>query len=133
MTDFRFQREERLKSQKIIGSLFKDGQSFGQYPLRLIWKPLEDTNGGALIQFTVSVAKKKFPHAVDRNRLRRQVREAYRLQKHVLIERLDPEKPGYAIMALYTAKEPLPYAEIFQSMERALRRLTKMLNQTNAS
>lgn len=133
MTDFRFQREERLKSQKIIGSLFKDGESFGQYPLRLIWKPLEDSSNGALVQFTVSVAKKKFPHAVDRNRLRRQVREAYRLQKHLLYDRLDPQKKGYAIMALYTAKEPLPYTEIFQSMERALRRLSKLLNQANPS
>jgi ribonuclease P protein component len=131
MTDFRFKREERLKSQKIIGSLFKEGQSFGQYPLRLIWRPIDDETQEVQVQFTVSVAKKKFPHAVDRNRLRRQVREAYRLQKHLLHQRLDVEKPGYALMALYTATEKLPYTEIAQSMERALRRLGKILAQTH--
>lgn len=120
-----FKRGERLKSRKIIGTLFSQGHSFGQYPLRLIWKEIEANPKGFPIQCTVSVAKKKFPKAADRNRIRRKVKEAYRLNKHWVYEALEQENTQYAFMILYVAKEPLPFEIIEQAMKKMLTRFLK--------
>jgi len=125
--DLRFRREERLKSWSAIGRMFKEGQSFGQYPLRFVWLPVEQENASFPAQFTVSVPKKKFKKAVDRNRLRRQIREAYRLNKQLLYRNLDPSQKVYALMVIYVAKEALEYTEIETNMNRGLRRLGKIL------
>ena len=74
MSSYTFHRDERLKSRKVIGMLFKEGKSFGQYPLRVVYMPVEERRSDFPAQFTVSVPKKKFPKAVSRNRIRRQVR-----------------------------------------------------------
>ncbi len=84
MPDFTFKRAERLKSRKVIEQLFKQGQSFAQYPLRIVWVEMAEPRSEFPAQFALSVSKKKFKRAVDRNRIRRLVREAYRLNKHVL-------------------------------------------------
>jgi len=122
MPDFTFKKAERLKSLKIIGALFKDGQSFGVYPLRLFWmampqaaEPMPD--GGAPVQFTVSVAKKNFKSAVARNRIKRKVREAWRLNKHRLYRKLEGNPTQYACMVLFVAKEDLPLAQIEKAMQ----------------
>ncbi|MCB0572442.1 MAG: ribonuclease P protein component, partial [Phaeodactylibacter sp.] len=73
MPQYTFDRGERLKSRKVIGQLFKDGKSFAQYPLRLVYLPVPERRSTFPVQFTVSVPKKKFPSAVHRNRIRRQV------------------------------------------------------------
>ena len=105
--------------------MFKEGKSFGQYPLRLIWVELEDP-AEFPVQFTVSVPKKKFPRAVQRNQLKRKVREAYRLHKHRLYQQLKEDERYYGWMLLYVAKEAVPYAEIEQSMRRIIPRFVKM-------
>ncbi len=117
MPDFTFKKAERLKSLKVIGALFKDGQSFGVYPLRLFWssQPLEP--GAAPVQFTVSVAKKNFKSAVARNRIKRKVREAWRLNKHRLYRKLEGNPQQYACMVLYVAKEDLPFDQIEKAMQ----------------
>lgn len=117
MTDFTFKRMERLKSLKVIGALFKDGQSFGVYPLRLFWSPQPLEPGAAPVQFTVSVAKKNFKSAVARNRIKRKVREAWRLNKHRLYRKLEGNPQQYACMVLYVAKEDLPSAQIEKAMQ----------------
>ena len=94
MPDFTFKRGERLKSRKVIEQLFKRGQSFAQYPLRIVWVDMEERRSEFPAQFALSVSKKKFKRAVDRNRIRRLVREAYRLNKHVLYEGLEDWRIG---------------------------------------
>jgi len=128
-----FKRDERLKSRKVIGKLFAGGHSFGQYPLRLVWIEEEHKKGGHTIQCTVSVAKKKFPKAVDRNRIRRQIKEAYRLNKHWVYEAMNEQEPPYAFMILYVAKEALSYEEIETAMKRMLKRFLKKRNFSEAS
>jgi ribonuclease P protein component len=91
----------------------------------LIWKELEAPQTDFPIQCTVSVAKKKFPRAADRNRIRRRVKEAYRLNKHWLYEALDKHAPQYAFMILYVAKEELPYEDIEKAMKKMLTRFLK--------
>ncbi len=121
-----FPKQERLKSRKIISHLFKGAHSFSAYPLRPVWHilPAADLNTVPSVQFAFTVPKKSFPHAVDRNRLRRQMREAFRLQKHLLIQGLAErnDSNSYAMMLLYTAKEPLPYETIAASIQKIIRK-----------
>ncbi len=118
-------RNERLKSKKRIKELFDSGHSFGMYPLRAVWKGVEQNPSDCPVQIAVSVPKKKFPSAVARNRIRRQVREAYRLHKQLL----DPSNPPAALMILYTGQEALPWTEIEPAMIRLLKKLNKILAQ----
>src|SRR4051812_43206035 len=77
----KFPKEERLSSKKLIEELFSKGSSYYLYPFRLLVKDEKLPEGQLFPQVLISVPKKKFKKAVDRNRLRRQIKEAYRLNK----------------------------------------------------
>ena len=81
-----FKKEERIVSNLLIESLFEKGnsQSLSAYPLRAVYLRTEHREGCAPVQLLISVPKKKFKHAVDRNRVKRQIREAYRKNKAIL-------------------------------------------------
>jgi ribonuclease P protein component len=123
MHDLKFDKTMRLKRRKIIEKLFKNGHSFGMYPLRAVWLPVEQSPENCTVQMGVSVAKKKFPHAVDRNRIRRQVREAFRIQQGLLT---GIERP-VVLMVLYTAAETLPFGDIEGAMTRLLKKMYKQV------
>lgn len=79
---FGLKKEERLCSKKAIDALFAgfDSKSLSAYPIRAVYRHTEEAG----IRILVSVSKRRFRHAVDRNRAKRQIREAYRLNKHIL-------------------------------------------------
>lgn len=131
MLDFSFKRGERLKSKKIIDQLFNKGQSFGQYPLRVVWYDVEVPLSDYPIQFTVTVPKRKFPKAVQRNRIKRQLREAYRQRKHLLYESLTEQNNQIALMIIYTGKEAAASPVIEKAMDKIIKRLLKKWPQTN--
>lgn len=74
------------------------------------------------VQVAMSVPKKKFKKAVSRNRIRRLMREAYRINKHHLYQGLQVEEEQYAIMLIYTAVEELPLKQIEDSIQNIIRR-----------
>lgn len=123
MPAYTFQKGERLKSRKVIGALFREGKSFGQYPLRVVYMPVEERRSAFPAQFAVSVPKKKFPKATARNRIRRQLREAWRLNKHRLYRSLQGAEQQYAILVIYVAQEALPYGQIEKAMRQMIHRL----------
>jgi ribonuclease P protein component len=106
--NFTYPKSEKLKSKITIGLLFTEGKSVSKYPLRLVYRPVtlgEDQK----IKMGVSVSKKYFKKAVDRNYFKRVLRETYRLNKHLLIDNLDQP---YAFMLFYQTKDRLSYQEI---------------------
>jgi ribonuclease P protein component len=112
---------ERLKSRRLIQALFKQGHSFSKYPIRLVYLPVTEPTLPSPVQCTVSVPKRRFRRAVHRNRIRRQVREAWRLHKQALYQQLEGHDTTYAFMLLYVGKEPMPYADIERSMRRVIK------------
>ncbi|NML66745.1 ribonuclease P protein component [Hymenobacter sp. RP-2-7] len=101
---YTFPKEEHLCRKKLIEQLFsKQGSSFGVYPLRLTWLPAPERSS-APPQVLISVSKRTFKRAVDRNRLKRLIREAYRLHKYRLLEAAGGH-PVAALGILYTGKE----------------------------
>ena len=112
-----FTREERLKSRKAIGRLFSAGQSFMAYPLRVVWQEEPAPVG---IQVAVSVSKRTFKTAVQRNLLKRRIKEAYRQHKHELYEKLAGR--NVVFMLVYVAKEELPFADIRSGIQKMIRK-----------
>ncbi|WP_318641819.1 ribonuclease P protein component [Flavobacterium ardleyense] len=110
--EFSYGKEEKLKSKKLIEALFIERQSVAKYPLRLAFKKLEteDVNlNKSELQVAVSVSKKHFKKAVDRNYFKRVLRENYRLNKHLILDKISGK---YALMLLYQTKDRLTYEEI---------------------
>lgn len=105
---FTYPKAEKLKSRTTIGLMFTEGKSVSKYPLRLVYVPLENDSEG-IIKMGVSVSKKHFKRAHDRNYFKRVLRETYRHHKHILVDRLD--KP-YALMFFYQTKDRLSFEEI---------------------
>ncbi|WP_264559994.1 ribonuclease P protein component [Flavobacterium sp. N2270] len=122
---FTYPKNEKLKSKKTIGLLFSEGQSVSKYPLRLVYAENLFENE-ELIKFGVSVSKKYFKNAVDRNRLKRILRECYRLNKNILSENID--KP-MAMMFFYQSKEVLSYQEINEKTIRLFEKFAEKMKE----
>ena len=106
--DFSYPKAEKLKSKKIIDLLFSEGKSVSKYPLRLVYVK-HDFEEDVPLKFGVSVSKKYFKNAVDRNYFKRVLRESYRLNKQILVENLDAK---YCFMFFYQTTDKLSYQEI---------------------
>jgi ribonuclease P protein component len=115
-------KTERLKHESFIQRLFKEGKSFGAFPLRVVWIETENQAFpiGAPVQVAFSVAKKNFKHAHDRNRIKRQLREAYRLQKEPLFNHFLRENKRCFLMIMYVGKEHSPSADITNKMQKII-------------
>lgn len=124
-------KEERLCSRKLIDSLFKGGGSraMSGFPLRMVYAVTERHEGELAAQILVSVPKRCFKRAVKRNRIKRLVREAYRLNKHILADALERHEPQMsATMAfIYTDSHLHDYATVEQRVRNLLTRLSERL------
>jgi ribonuclease P protein component len=123
--NFTYPKNEKLKSKISIGLLFTEGKSVSKYPLRLVYHCSSD-NDGEKIKMGVSVSKKNFKKAVDRNYFKRVLRETYRLNKHLLLDAIDK---SYCFMLFYQTKDRLSYEEIntktIQLFEKFIAQTTK--------
>ena len=117
-----FTKSERLHSRKLIDALFKDGESFFSYPFKVILLEIGKTNQYP-IQLLISVSKRNFKKAVDRNKIKRLVRESYRKNKSALIEFRSNSEYQLLIGLVYTGKTILTYTEIERKIILILQRL----------
>lgn len=123
--NYKYSKKDKLKSKKLIEQLFAEGKAITIFPLRLVYlkTPFED---GSDIKTGVSVSKRLHKNAVDRNHIKRLIREAYRLNKP---NYFNTNTTGYAFMILYLSKDKITFKALDTKMrslfERFLNKTTK--------
>ena len=121
---------ERLDKKKIIEKMFAGGsRSFSVFPLRVVYLPVEELEADASI--LISVSKRRFKRAVKRNRVKRQIREAYRVNKHELLNILVERKCRLAIAFIYLSDQMAESSIIEDRMRIALVRITEKMAAPN--
>jgi ribonuclease P protein component len=110
--EFTLGRNERLKHRKFIEQLFKEGRSFSVFPFRVYYLFVNEP--GSPLQAGFGASTRNFKRAVDRNRIKRITKEAYRLQKNELTAQLTIKKKQLAVFFIYTDKS-LPAFEIINN------------------
>jgi ribonuclease P protein component len=142
-TQFTLGKNERLKSRKLIEKLFSEGKKFTINPFKVYYiqsllseeilsgtvQHLVADNYWGIIQFGIGVSTKFFKKAVDRNRVKRVTKEAYRLQKKALQEKLKQKKIRMNIFFIYNAKELPVYKEIYNQVGLILSKLDKIADE----
>lgn len=115
-----FPLKEHLKSKKTIEKLYAGGTSVTAYPLRAVFIQQNREEQDVTASVLISVAKKRFRHAVDRNLVKRRIREAYRTSKHPLTEILENNDKRIAVAILYIDTRHNSTAFIKRKMEKLL-------------
>ena len=125
-------KHEKLKSRKRVDDLFATGKSVGVFPLRIYFKFLPASNEEeAGLQIGVTVSKKHFKKAVDRNRIKRLLREAYRLQKEDLVARVKGMGLKGFLFFIYVDKTKPDFKTVYETMAKCLSTLQKRAAQVN--
>ena len=119
-------KTDRLKSRKAIDIMFTKGKSFSNYPFRILWMNVENEDG---LKAGFSASTKNFKKATDRNKIKRLMREAYRLQKNDLAVQLSLNKKAINVFFIYTGKEVPTYNLIFEKMGNVLKRIIKLTDE----
>ena len=123
-------KSERLDRKKVIEKMFAGGsRSFSVFPLRVVYLPVEELEADASI--LISVSKRRFKRAVKRNRVKRQIREAYRVNKHELLNILVERKCRLAIAFIYLSDQLVESSIIEDRMRIALVRITEKMATPN--
>jgi ribonuclease P protein component len=115
-----FPLKEHLKSKSVIEQLYAKGASVTAYPLRAVFLEQEHDKQQPTATILISVAKKRFRHAVDRNLVKRRIREAYRTSKHTFVDALENKGKKIAVAILYIDTKHNSTAFIKRKMEKLL-------------
>lgn len=125
---FTLSKEERICSKKLINKLFTgNGRSMTAFPLRVVFKKRTIVDGQPRAAMLVSVPKRYFKHAVDRNRVKRQVREAFRRNKSIITQNLTDDHEAVAMAFVWLTDEKFPSSEVENRMVRLLTRISESL------
>jgi ribonuclease P protein component len=128
MLSFKFPKSERLTNKKKFEKLFEEGISVKGFPLKIIYISEDVVEGEHPIQIAFTVPKRSFKKAVDRNFLRRKMKEIYRLNKGPILEKLaNSEKSLYAIL-IYTNREKMDYPSIEKGWHKLMAKLLPEIN-----
>lgn len=119
-----FKKLERLSSRKLIAELMADGKVIHQSPFRAIWQ-VQSLSGPFPVQIAFSVPRRIFRRAVDRNRIKRLIRESYRKNKADIYTLLKDRNVQIAVLIVYSGKMIPDYQETEQKIQSILKRLVK--------
>lgn len=123
-------KPERLCGINRVDSLFRDGSSFVCYPFRVLWN-VTTVEKDPSVCFMVSVSKRKLKHAVDRNKVKRLVREAYRLNKQLLFDFVT-EGLSFHVAFIWIPTEALPFEKVSHKMQASLLRIVNAGTKNNS-
>ncbi len=123
-----FPKSEHLRGEKTIENLFKNGKVFIAYPFRVVYLNVNHPDEKIPVRTMVSVSKKKFKKAVNRNRIKRLMRETYRLNKAELIAFSTDKSLKLHVAFQYIADEILCFDEVNNKMQKALEKLKKTIS-----
>lgn len=125
---FTLSKEERICSKKLINELFTgNGRSMTAFPLRVVFMKRTIVDDQPRAAMLVSVPKRYFKHAVDRNRVKRQVREAFRRHKSIITQNLTDDRESVAMAFVWLTNEKYPSSEVENRMVRLLTRISECL------
>lgn len=125
---FTLSKEERICSKKLINELFTgNGRSMTAFPLRVVFIKRTIVDDQPRAAMLVSVPKRYFKHAVDRNRVKRQVREAFRRNKSIITQNLTDDHEAVAMAFVWLTNEKFPSSEVENRMVRLLTRISECL------
>jgi ribonuclease P protein component len=133
---FTLKKAERLKSRKRIEQLFREGKHFFQHPFKVYFNispPDGSVHREAPLQAGVGVSSRNFKKAVDRNRVKRVVRECYRLQKNTLHEQLLQSGYNLDLFLIYTGRELPDFLVLKEKLQLILSRLILLINEKNTT
>ncbi len=119
----KFRKSERLCSRKSIGKLFAGGNSLFNYPFRVVWLDAGREQPFP-VRLAVSVPRKRIRKAVDRNRIKRLIRETYRLNKDYLYQNLQRQNRSIELMVIYVAGQEYDFRYINNKMKELLKTLS---------
>ncbi|MBQ6742328.1 MAG: ribonuclease P protein component [Bacteroidales bacterium] len=122
---FTFKKEERLCSRQLIDRLYNEGHRLMAFPYSVQWMKVDGP-----CQVMIVAPKRKFHHAVDRNRVRRLTRECYRLRKHILYQFLEEHGISIVFSMIYIHNEIMPYEQLGHKMDKLLAALEKEITTT---
>lgn len=125
---FTLSKEERICSKKLINELFTgNGRSMTAFPLRVVFMKRTIVDDQPRAAMLMSVPKRYFKHAVDRNRVKRQVREAFRRNKSIITQNLTDDHDAVAMAFVWLTNEKFPSSEVENRMVRLLTRISECL------
>lgn len=126
----KFPKNERLCGKIRIQQLFEQGKTIKFYPLKIVYKVVED-EPNVSVKFLVSVPKRLIKKAVDRNSIKRRLREAYRLEKHQLIAFCQENKLQIDIAYIYLSNRMPTYKQVNEKVQLSINVLLQTLNKTD--
>ena len=124
-SSFSFPKSEKLKSLKLFEKLFENGNSLNKFPVKLLWIPVKSENNSP-VKVGFAVSSRKIKLAVKRNRIKRLMRESYRLNKQALIDSCIKKEIGLAVVFLFNGNEPISYVETKEKIILLLQRLISL-------
>jgi len=116
-----FGKAEKLSSKRVIDALFAQGQSFKEYPFKVLFNEIGGQTNST--QVLISVPKRRFSKAVTRNRIKRLIRETYRVSKQSFIEKSRSEGKYFALAFVYIGKDIPKYGPLKDAMQNALQKI----------
>ena len=123
---FSYNKTEKLKSRKMLNLLFEEGKSFSVFPVKIFYLPMQK-EGKQMIKVGVGVSARNFKKAVDRNRIKRLLRECYRLNKLLLQFTKTNNQQPMAVFFLYIGKDMPDYTILNEKMKAVLNKLEEII------
>ncbi|MFP4024798.1 MAG: ribonuclease P protein component [Thiohalospira sp.] len=127
MGNQKFSKYEKLKSRKKIKQLFDGGNQVNHFPFLINWKFENEYNDDFPAQVAISVSKRKIKKAVQRNRIKRKIREVYRKNKFLIYNLLNDIKQSICFMVIYNSTDELNYSEMEKELLKGLKKMIEAI------